>query len=109
MFQKVTSSHSQMLFKIGVLKNFVIFTEKHLCWSLFNKVTDLKVCFPVNITIFLRTAVFFMKRLWWLLLEGPKYASVHVPSLVADMFHKTMGRTPENQTQNKLLVLSKKI
>ena len=27
-------SHSQMFFKIGVLKNFVIFTEKHLYWSL---------------------------------------------------------------------------
>ena len=26
------SSHSQMFFKIGVLKNFPIFTEKHLCW-----------------------------------------------------------------------------
>ena len=26
---------SQMLFKIGALKNFAIFTEKHLCWSLF--------------------------------------------------------------------------
>ena len=24
-------SHSQMFFKIGVLKYFVIFTEKHLC------------------------------------------------------------------------------
>ena len=24
-----------MFFKIGVLKNFVNFTEKHLCWSLF--------------------------------------------------------------------------
>ena len=29
------SSHSQMFFKIGVLKNFVIFTGKHLYWSLF--------------------------------------------------------------------------
>ena len=29
------SSRSQMLFKIGVLKNFTIFTGKHLCWSLF--------------------------------------------------------------------------
>ena len=29
------SSRSQMFFTIGVLKNFAIFTEKHLCWSLF--------------------------------------------------------------------------
>ena len=40
MFYKKTliifrSSHSQKLFKIGVLKSFAIFTGKHLCWSLF--------------------------------------------------------------------------
>ena len=29
------SSHSQKFFKIGILKNFAIFTRKHLCWSLF--------------------------------------------------------------------------
>ena len=29
------SSRLQMLFKIGVLKNFAIFTGKHPCWSLF--------------------------------------------------------------------------
>ena len=29
------SSRSQMFFKIGVLKNFAIFTGKSLCWSLF--------------------------------------------------------------------------
>ena len=28
------SSHSQLLFKIGVLKHFAIFTEKNLCWNL---------------------------------------------------------------------------
>ena len=28
-------SCSQPFFKIGVLKNFAIFKEKHLCWSLF--------------------------------------------------------------------------
>ena len=28
------SSRSQMFFKIGVLKNFVMFTGKHLSWSL---------------------------------------------------------------------------
>ena len=33
------SSHSQMSFKKGVLKNFAIFTGKHLCWSLFLKMT----------------------------------------------------------------------
>ena len=29
------TNHSQNSFKIGVLKNFAIFTGKHLCWSLF--------------------------------------------------------------------------
>ena len=29
------SSHLQVFFKIAILKNFVIFTGKHLCWSLF--------------------------------------------------------------------------
>ena len=27
-------SRSQMIFKIGVLKNFAIFTGKRVCWSL---------------------------------------------------------------------------
>ena len=31
---KYRSRHSQMFFKIEVLKNFTMFTGKHLCWSL---------------------------------------------------------------------------
>ena len=73
------SSHWQLFFKISALKNFAIFTRKHLFWSLFfNKVADLKVCnfikkrlqhrrFPVNIARFSRTA-FFTEHLRWLLL-----------------------------------------
>ena len=38
-----------------VLKNFEIFTWKHLCWSLFS--IKLQACFPVNIARFLRTAL----------------------------------------------------
>ena len=39
------SSRSKMLLKMDVLKNFAIFTEKHLWWSLvFNKVTGLQAC-----------------------------------------------------------------
>ena len=53
----------------AVLKIFVIFTEKHLCWSLFlNKVADFQACnfikkrlqhscFPVNIARFLSTPI----------------------------------------------------
>ena len=44
-FGKARSSRSRMFFKIGALKNFVNFTGKHLCWSLFfNKVTGLQAC-----------------------------------------------------------------
>ena len=31
----IRSSCSQMFFKVGVLKNFAIFTGEHLCWNLF--------------------------------------------------------------------------
>ena len=31
----IRSSRSKMFFTIAVLKNFAIFTGKHLCWSLF--------------------------------------------------------------------------
>ena len=35
-----------MFFKIGILKNFAIFTRKHLCWSLY--LTKLQTCRPVT-------------------------------------------------------------
>ena len=51
------SSRLQMFFKIGVLKNFAIFTSALEILS--NKVAGLKDCrlrcFPVNIAKFLRT------------------------------------------------------
>ena len=57
------SSHSQMFFKIGLLKSFAIFTGKHLCWCLFLiKLKNLLKkrfrhrCFPVNIAQLLKTA-----------------------------------------------------
>ena len=51
----------------GVLKNFVIFTEKHLCWSLF--MIKLQACkfiekrlqhwrFPLHVRKILRTPIF---------------------------------------------------
>ena len=64
------SNHWQIFLKIGVLKNFAIFTWKHLCWSLYLKTLEawwpatlLKKrlqhrCFLVNIAKFLRTAFF---------------------------------------------------
>ena len=56
----VVSSRSQMLFKIGVLKNFANFTGRQLCWSLFLIKLLIKKelqhrCFPVKFVKFLRT------------------------------------------------------
>ena len=33
--EKSSNSHSQMFYKTGALKHFVIFTGKNLCWNLF--------------------------------------------------------------------------
>ena len=50
----------------GVLKNFVIFTGKHLCWSLFliklqaYKFIEKRLqnwCFPLHVRKFLRTSI----------------------------------------------------
>ena len=76
-------SRSQLFLKIVVLKNFAIFTENHLRWSLslFKKATGMKACnfiinrlqrrcFPVNIAKYFRTT--FLKNLEllrWLLLD----------------------------------------
>ena len=81
------SSRLKMFYKIVVLKNFAIFTGKHLCWSLFfiklqiwkpatlskrDSNTGVRLqhrCFPVNIEKFLRTdsfieyTFFFYKQL----------------------------------------------
>ena len=68
-FQQSTAvcSHLQMVFKVGVLTNFAIFTGKHQRWSLFFKETPHR-CFPVNITKFLRRS--FLKNIFeWLLLH----------------------------------------
>ena len=50
------SSRSQMFFKIGVVKNFAMFTRKHLCWSLFLIKMQAFGCFPVNIAKLLSAA-----------------------------------------------------
>ena len=78
---KVPNNHFLKQFRsilqIDFLKNSP--TEKYLCWSLSNKVADLKVgnfikkrlqhrCFLVNIAKFLKTA-FFIEHFWWLVLS----------------------------------------
>ena len=54
-----SSSRSHLFFKIGVLKNFAIFTEKHLCWSQHR-------CFPLKFVKFLILS-FSKENLLWLL------------------------------------------
>ena len=68
-----------MFFKIGSLKNLLLFTRKHLCWDLFliklrlelflKKVLkrDSNTSVSCGIANFLRTA-FFIEHLRWLLL-----------------------------------------
>ena len=50
-----------MLFKVGALKHFTIFTGKYLCWSLFLikfiKKKHQHRCFSVNIARFLRASI----------------------------------------------------
>ena len=59
-----------MFFKIGVLKNFAIFTRKHLCWNLF--VIQLQSSSPATILksnsstgVFLWTLPNFKEHLFW--------------------------------------------
>ena len=77
-FQTITfssqfkSSHAQMFFRIGVLKNFA--TLKHLCRSFFSIKSKKRLrhrSFPVNIAKCLRTA-FFIEQLRWLFLSAWK-------------------------------------
>ena len=82
------SSHQRYSKKKGVLKNFVKFTGKHLCQSLFfNKVEELRPatlwkkrlwrrCFPVDFAKFLRTPFFYLQ---WLLL---KFISHHTKEML---------------------------
>ena len=70
--KKNSSSRSQMLFKI-VLKDFAIFTGKHLCWSLF-----LKACNSIKKRLRHRCFLWilrnceeqlFIENIQWLLLK----------------------------------------
>ena len=46
------SRHSQMFFKIILLKKFVNFTGKHLCWSLLWRSSELQVYWKETLTRF---------------------------------------------------------
>ena len=67
----VRSSRLQIFFKVGLIKNFVNFTGKHLCWSLLLRKfkTDSNTdVFPRNFVNFLK--YLFTEHLRWLILEG---------------------------------------
>ena len=59
MKNRCRSSRSQMFFKISILKNFAMFTGKHLCWSLFLIKLQAFRFFLVNIAELLRTTFFY--------------------------------------------------
>ena len=70
--RKGRSNRSLIFFKIGLLKNFANFTEKHLWWSLFLikiiKQTPTEVFSREILKIFIN--IFFTKHFRWLLLQG---------------------------------------
>ena len=80
--QKYRSSHSQMYFRIGALKDFAMFTEKHLCWSLY--LITVQAWMPVTLlrrdsvkfAKFLRTPI-FTEHIQWLLLEKSHELSLY--------------------------------
>ena len=72
------SSHWRYFIKIGVLKNFIKFTGKHLRRSLFFSIASLGKrhrhrCFPVNLVKFLRIS-FLQNTFWRLLLYFYSYS-----------------------------------
>ena len=78
------SSHQRCFLKKHALKNFAIFTQKHLCWSffltklLFNfiKRRHQHRCFPVNIAKFLRAPILHNVCEWLLLTFSNIYDSI---------------------------------
>ena len=84
-FADTRSSHSEMFFKIGVLKNLTNFTGKHLCWSLcLIKLQTWNRCFPVKLVKFLRIA-FFAEHFRWLFLSNK---TSHISITVVEYLHK---------------------
>ena len=70
---KYRGSYPEMFCRKGAFRNFIKFTGKHLCQSLFfNKCAGLRYswcrCFPVNFAKFVRTP-FFTEHLRWLFLQ----------------------------------------
>ena len=115
------SSRSQ-IFKIGVLKNFAIFTGNnfaiytiflHNCNFIKKRLQ--RRCFPVIIAKFLRT-VFFIEYLWWLLLYGSKYSEIRETSLYCtsinsfvNLHRKIQSQTNPIMTEFPALILIQQV
>ena len=80
------SSHRRCYIKNHVLRNFAIFTGKHLCWSLFliklqtcifiKKRLLQHRCFSANIMNFSRTPILKNIRKWLLLCTSPVSSTI---------------------------------
>ena len=83
LFKKSKSSRSQIIFEISSIKNFPIFTGKHLFRGLFlhtcnifiYKETPTQVS-PVDIVNFLRADFFIENPQWLLLTVLPQYSEI---------------------------------
>ena len=91
---RCSSSRSQMFFKIGVLKRFVILTGKYLCWSLFLinfvKETPTQVCSCEYWKIFKNS--FFVEHIRWLLLQALN--NKNIPKNLANLTRMYRYRSP---------------
>ena len=72
-YRKIRSIRSQIFFKVGVLRNFAIFTRKNLWGGLF--LTKLQVGKPATLLLSseyceIFQSTFFVEHLRWLLLEN---------------------------------------
>ena len=112
------SSHSELFFKIGVLKHFTNFTGKHLCWSLFLK-RSLKVFKrrDSNKGLFLWTlqkfkTTYFVKHLRRLLFYCFKDFLLHGPKSSRSRLYDGVNDGPTHQGpshRSSLLFLSRHV
>ena len=95
--EAATARVLHVFFNKGILKNYAIFTGKHLCWSLFFlmfqacnfiKKSLQQRYFPVNFAKFFRTH-FFREHLRWLLLSIHEREIGIVP-FYGNVFHRKL-------------------
>ena len=75
-----------MFFKIGVLKNFAIFTEKHLCWSLFLR----KLLVWRHVTLLKRDSntgdfAWILQSFWTFFYRTPQVAAFEIGQIMCSL------------------------